>query len=123
MKSSKGKKELVPYGAAMVGDVLSALSIPGSGVLGKAADKYFARKQKEAADILIEEISKRSPEPTDFTDTDPLIEVIYRFSRAVADGAARKNLKLLAQVIVGLKQNNALEPDKFRVATGSPNHA
>jgi len=31
-----------------------------------------------------------------------------------ADGAARENLRLLAQVIVGLKKNKALEPDKFR---------
>jgi hypothetical protein len=65
---------------------------------------------------LIEEVSKGSPEPINFTesDTDPLIEIIYRFSKAAADGAARENLRLLAQVIAGLKRNKALEPDKFR---------
>jgi len=37
-----------------------------------------------------------------------------RFTKAVADGAARENLHLLAQVIAGLKKNKALEGDKFR---------
>jgi hypothetical protein len=43
---------------------------------------------------LIEEIAKGSPEPIDFTesDIDPLIEITYRFSKAVGDGAARENL-------------------------------
>jgi len=65
---------------------------------------------------LIGEIAKGSPEPIDFTESeaDPLIEIIYRFSKAVSDGAARENLRLLAQVIVGLKKNKALDPDKFR---------
>lgn len=109
-------KEMVPFGAALVGDILSTLQLPGGGLLGKVGDKYIERKQKEAADIFIEEIAKGSPEPISFTDseTDPLIEIIYRFSKAVSDGAARENLRLLAQVIAGLKRNKALEPDKFR---------
>jgi hypothetical protein len=37
-----------------------------------------------------------------------LIDVIMRFSKAVADGAAQENLRLLAQVIAGLKKNKAL---------------
>jgi hypothetical protein len=77
-------KEMVPWGTAIVGEVLSALQIPGGGFFG-----------------------------TD-SGTDPFIEIIYRFSKAAADGAARDNLRLLAQVIAGLKKNKALEPDKFR---------
>ena len=109
-------KEMVPWGTAIVGDVLSALQVPGSGFFGKLGDKYLERKQTEAAEILIEEVSKGSAEPINFTDsdTDPLIEIIYRFSKAAADGAARENLRLLAQVIAGLKRNKALQPDKFR---------
>ena len=41
-------------------------------------------------------------------DIDPLIDVIMRFSKAVADGVAQENLCLLAQVIAGLKKNKAL---------------
>jgi hypothetical protein len=109
-------KEMVPWGSAIVGDVLSALQMPGGSFIGKLGDKYLERKQKEAAKILIEEVSKGSPEPINFTgsNADPMIEIIYRFSKAAADGAARENLRLLAQVIAGLKRNKALEPDKFR---------
>jgi hypothetical protein len=109
-------REMVPWGTAIVGDVLSTLQIPGSGIFGKFGDKYLERKQKEAAEILIEEVAKGSPEPINFAESDvnPLIEIIYRFSKAAADGAARENLRLLAQVIVGLKRNKALQPDKFR---------
>src|SRR5258707_11099762 len=57
-------------------------------LLRQFGDKYLERKQSEAAEILIEEVSKGSPEPINFTesDTDPLIEIIYRFSKAAADG-------------------------------------
>jgi hypothetical protein len=107
---------MVPWGTAIVGDVFSALQVPGSGFFGKLGDKYLERKQREAAEILIEEVSKGSPEQINFSnsDADPLIDIIYRFAKAAADGAARENLRLLAQVIAGLKRNKALEPDKFR---------
>ena len=109
-------KEMVPWGTAVIGDVLSALQVPGGGFFGKLGDKYLERKQREAAEILIEEVAKGSPEPINFieSDTDPLIEITYRFLKAAADGAARENLRLLAQVIAGLKRKKALEPDKFR---------
>jgi hypothetical protein len=109
-------RELMPWGAAIAADVMSKFSIPGGNSLSKFADAYLQRRRKEAADILIEEVAKGSSGPINFTesDADPLIEIIYRFSKAVADGAARENLRLLAQVIVGLKKNKALDPDKFR---------
>ena len=109
-------KKVVPWGAAIVGDVLSLIQIPGSGFLGKFGDKYLERKQREAADILIAEVAKGSPTPIDFSeaDVDPLIEIIYRFSKAAADGAARENLRLLAQIIAGLKRYKALDPNRFR---------
>lgn len=110
------KKEIVPWGSAIAGDVLSVFQVPGGGFLGKLGDKYLERKQKEAAEILINELRKGSVEPNDISEheVDPLVEIIYRFSKAVADGAARKNLRLLAQIIAGLKRNKALDPDKFR---------
>jgi hypothetical protein len=49
---------MVPWGTAIVGDVLSALQIPGSGIFGKFGEKYLKRKQREAAEILIEEVAR-----------------------------------------------------------------
>jgi hypothetical protein len=109
-------KQMVPWGSAIVGDVLSVLQVPGSGFLGKLGDKYLERKQTEAAEILIEEMAKGTSDPSSISesDVDPLIEITYRYSKAAADGAARRNLRLLAQVIAGLKRSKALEPDRFR---------
>jgi hypothetical protein len=49
---------------------------------------------------------------------DPMVDILLRFSKAISDGTARDNLKLLAQVIAGLKKNKALQPDKFRKWAG-----
>jgi hypothetical protein len=40
--------------------------------------------------------------------------MMMRFSKAAEEGTARQNLKLLAQVIVGLKRNRTFEFDKFQ---------
>lgn len=108
--------DLIPFGVAIAGDVLSALSIPGGNTLGVVATNALARKRREAAEILIREVSSGLHGQIEFDahDVDPLIDIILRFSKAVAEGAARENLILLAQVIAGLKKNRALDSDKFR---------
>ena len=85
------RNELIPWAATIAADVMSKFNIPGGNSLSKLGDAYLQKKRKEAADILIEEIAKGSPEPIDFTESEaePLIEIIYRFSKAVSDGAAR----------------------------------
>ncbi len=116
--------DLVTFGAAITGDVLTAFMLPGGNTLVKVADAWLAKKRKDAAEILINEISNGYHGQINFEehDVDPLIEIILRFSKAVADGAARENLKLLAQVIAGLKKNKALEGDKFRKWCGILEH-
>jgi hypothetical protein len=116
--------DLVPFGAAIAGDVLAAFKLPGGNTLVKAADAWLAKKRKDAAEILINEISNGYHGQITFEehDVDPLIEIILRFSKAVADGAARENLLLLAQVIAGSKKNKALDGDKFRKWCGILEH-
>lgn len=108
--------DAIPFGAAIVGDVLSALSIPGGNTLGVIATSILTRKRREAAEILMQEISSGRHGPVDFDeyDIDPLVDIILRFSKAVSEGVARENLVLLAQVIAGMKKNRALKADKFR---------
>jgi hypothetical protein len=108
--------DIIPFGAAIAGDVLSALSIPGGNTLGIFATNALAKKRREAAEILIREVSSGMHGAIEFEahDIDPLIDIILRFSKAVAEGAARENLILLAQTIAGLKKYRALEADKFR---------
>jgi hypothetical protein len=122
-RDSMSRRELVmadtnviPFGAAIAGDVLSAFGLPGGNTLVAVAENYLAKKRKDAAEILIKEISSGRHGPVNFDqeDIEPLTEVILRFAKAVQEGAARENLILLAQVIAGLKKRRALDPDRFR---------
>jgi len=108
--------DILPFGAAVASEVLSAFQLPGGSVLTNLAEAYVDKKRREAANILIEEVSKGYHGPIAFEehDVDPLIEIIFRFSKAVSDGAARENLRLLAQIIAGLKKKRAFDPDRFR---------
>jgi hypothetical protein len=38
--------EFIPWGAAIAGDVMSALQIPGSNTLGRLADAHLQRKRR-----------------------------------------------------------------------------
>ncbi|MBB3461962.1 hypothetical protein [Rhizobium sp. BK377] len=105
----------VPFGVAIAAEVLSAIQVPGGSVLADFVDRYQEKKRAEARDLLIEEISAGRHGPVDFDadDMDPFIAATLRFAKAVEIGAAHENLKLLAQVIAGLKRNKALSADTF----------
>ena len=107
----------LPFGAAIAADVLSALpyAVPGGASLAKIVDNYVERRRREAAQLLIEELSsgQRTGIQFDEHDVDPLIEIILCFSKAVDDGCAWDNLRLIAKVILGLKRNRALDGDNF----------
>ena len=109
-------KDMIPFPAAVAGDVLSAFQLPGGNTLSLLGQKYLDKKRKEAAEILISEIQNGYHGPIAFEehDVDPLIEIVYRFSKAVTDGSAKENLRFLAQVIAGLKKKKALDGDRFR---------
>jgi hypothetical protein len=110
------ENKLVPLGA-IAADVLSALHVPGGSTFQALVAAHVKRKQTEATEILIEELKNGWHGEINFDDhdIDPFIEISFRFAKAIADGAARENLRLLAQVIAGLKKGNKiLEPDKFR---------
>jgi hypothetical protein len=79
-------RKMLSFSAAVAADILSACSIPGGSTLTKFADAYLAKKRKEARDAFIEEMAKGDVQ-FDPQDIDPLIDVIMRFSKAVADGA------------------------------------
>jgi hypothetical protein len=111
-----GNSDLVPVGAAIVSDLLSAFNIPGGSSLEFIATKYLETKRKAAAEILITEIAsgRHGPLHLEERDIEPLIDMTLRFAKAVSEGAARENLILLAQIIAGLKKQRAFDADRFR---------
>ncbi|MEM9106141.1 MAG: hypothetical protein AAGC96_10840 [Pseudomonadota bacterium] len=110
------KKHPLTFGALVVSETLSGLGMPGGSTVSSMLQDYLDRRSRDAANILIEEISAAAHESAGFLpdEIDPFIEICHRFSKAVEDGTARSNLKLLAQVIAGQKRNKALDPDGFR---------
>ncbi|MBB3592708.1 hypothetical protein FHX08_003052 [Rhizobium sp. BK529] len=64
---------------------------------------------------MLEEITAGRHGPIDFEadDIEPFIAVTLRFAKAMEMGTAHENLRLLAQVIAGLKKNKALTADTF----------
>ncbi len=109
---SKDEKSLTRFGAALLGDALSAVGIPGGSTLSELFKGAIAKRQLEALDILGKELAAGNLNLED-ADVDAFVLAILRFSKAVDDGVARDNLRLLAKVIVGLKKNKALSTDSF----------
>ncbi len=107
--------KFISFGAAFAADVISSYG-PFGGLFSKVADAYLEKRAALARDILIKEIEDGFHGGTTFEeeDIDPLIDILLRFSKAVSDGASKTNLRLLAQIVAGLKKNKALDGDAFR---------
>lgn len=84
-------------------DILSFFKIPGTSTIKGVWDQIVDRKVQIARDILIEEI-----EEGNFSNApqDELVSIIHRYIQASINGTAKLNLRLLAQLIKGITQNN-----------------
>ena len=92
-------KEIAAIGGVAIEEIFSCLSIPGGATASHILHKVFEKKAIEARDILLQEMSQGgAPEIAE----DDAVYIIYRYLRAAQEGAARVNLRLLAQVIAGI---------------------
>lgn len=95
----------------IIGDMTqSALAAtPGSAtkVLLQGA---LARRRKAAFEILLKELRQGSGP---LIPTDDAISAILRYQRAAEEGAARRNLRLMAMVIAGKAFMGTLRADEF----------
>ena len=84
-----------------------------SGLMGAAYESWLNKKAKEAHGILIAEISKGRRLSNDVAP-DTFFGLLHRYLNATKQGAARRNLRLMAQVLAGsLEQDCPFEPDKL----------
>lgn len=109
-RKKDSQSTVLSVGSAVVSDALSVFSIPGGALLSLAASEYIKKRQEEARDTIIEEIS-RGDVSFSQSDKDPLIHATLRINRAVMDGATKKTLRLLSRAIVGLKMRDDLTED------------
>ncbi len=119
MAKSKGKAgpkapvDLAALGASAVSDLVSALlGVPMSSV-GHLLHEHLNNRAREAQDVLLDQLRRGEGPPVQAASADDGIRVIYRYQLAVQEGAARRNLKLLARVIVGLGRHDRLFADEF----------
>ncbi|MDV4181113.1 hypothetical protein R1521_21685 [Rhizobium brockwellii] len=101
---------------AMLSDYLNAhgwltASTTGS-TLGLAYKQVMARRASTAREILLEELAHCRASATDPLPDDAAT-VTFRYMRAVQEGAARLNLRLLAAVIAGQTNGPGLYADEF----------
>jgi hypothetical protein len=105
-------KNLVELSADLFVFPLELLGIPASA--GKGLFSYFMQTRLDSArDVLFEEIGRDQLDPLGAAQQDDAIAIIYRYMLAVRDGAARRNLRLLAGVVYGLGRRDRLFADDF----------
>lgn len=111
-RESMSTNDVLPLGAVLASEILSAFGLPGGSSLQHLATNYIEKRRQEAREILFNEIS-RGDILFDAEDVDPLVGILLRYSKSCEEGAARNNLNLMAKIIVGLKKQKALSQDKF----------
>jgi hypothetical protein len=96
---------------AVVTDVFSAIGIPTS-TANHLLGKLFKRRLGAARDILIEAL-KAGERTLPNAEVDEIVAILYRYHRAAQEGAARLNLRLMAQTIAGQAHIGNLKADEF----------
>jgi hypothetical protein len=85
--------------ASVVSDIMGALAIPGGSTLSMAIQEVFKKRLSAAREILLKEIRAGHKTLCDAQELEEVAAILYRYSRAAQEGAARQNLCLLAKVI------------------------
>ncbi len=67
---------------------------------------------RAAAEIVIDELKSGRGTP-ETLDLDATAAMLFRYMRAAQEGAARSNLRLMAKIISGQRQNQTLTADAF----------
>jgi hypothetical protein len=101
---------------AIVKDLLHALHLPGAETLGALVEKEIEDRKKATFDMLLQELQKARDEGVTFQENDvhDFAQMVLRLDDAVSKGTARRNLRLMSQVIVGLKRNRLFEFNDFQ---------
>lgn len=101
---------------SIVKDILHAVHLPGAETLGALVEKEISDRNKATFNALLEELEKARDEGVTFAENDvhEFVQMVLWLFDSVSKGTARKNLRLMAQVISGLKRNRLFEFDKFQ---------
>jgi hypothetical protein len=79
----------------------------------QAKSHLMARRAGTARKILIEELERGDANPADVDDVDEAAAMVFEYANAAERGAARRNLRLLAQVLAGSIITKPIYADEF----------
>jgi hypothetical protein len=105
-------RELIDIAGDVVTDALSLFGIPAA-TLKRAVRAFVDRRMQIASDVLLEEMRQGRVDSLRVANEDDAIAIIHRYLLAARDGAAKRNLRLLAKVMVGLAQRDQLYAEEF----------
>ena len=105
-------KSLIEFTSSILSDLAAAFGIP-PGTTASLIREYLNKRAEVGRDILFDQIGKGEISKIYAASEDESIAIIYRYGLAIREGAARRNLKLLALVIVGLARRDCLYADEF----------
>lgn len=97
---------------AVISDVFGLFSIPGGTMAGEALKALFQKRADDAREIMLTAISRGDIRFSE-TDVEESVAVVYRYLRAAQEGAARVNLRLLAEVFCGQARLGLIKADEF----------
>jgi hypothetical protein len=101
------------YIGSIVADIMDAHFIPGGSTVSVAIQQVFKKRLDAAREILLQEIADGQIDMSDAGELEEIAAIIYRYGRAAQEGAAKANLRLLAQVIAGKNSSITLTADRF----------
>jgi hypothetical protein len=108
--------KLPEFLGALVNDAFSLALVPGGSTAGffvtTALSNIMAKRAAVARDILLEEV-RLGDVPLSAPQIEEGVAVLYRYLRAAQEGAARVNLRLLAQAIAGKASRGDLDASEF----------
>jgi hypothetical protein len=101
---------------AIIKDLLHALHLPGAETLGALVEKEIKDRDRATFEMLLQELQQARDEGVTFEENDvhDFVQMVLRLHDAVSKGTARRNLRLMSQVVVGLKRNRLFEFDNFQ---------
>lgn len=98
----------------LIGDIAaSASGLPIGNVLSSLIEGVWRKRQERAKEVFLDEM-RRGNLPQSYGQVDDeTIAILLRFNRAAMEGAARRNLRLMARVFVGMAKVNSIHADEF----------
>ena len=97
---------------AVICDVFGLFSLPGGAMAGEALKALFQKRADDAREIMLTAIERGDIRFSE-TDVEESVAVVYRYLRAAQEGAARVNLRLLAEVFCGQARLGLIKADEF----------